>query len=76
MNFSQPPDEAKVEPPTNEELVLMRKFAKNMEEGRGYMHIQATRPQTLGFAVSDSPIGLMAWIGEKFVSTRFNFLLC
>ncbi|KXS14234.1 hypothetical protein M427DRAFT_352104 [Gonapodya prolifera JEL478] len=25
-----------------------------------------TKPQTLGFAVSDGPVGLMAWIGEKF----------
>ncbi|KAI8802027.1 epocide hydrolase domain-containing protein [Cladochytrium replicatum] len=32
----------------------------------GYSHIQATRPNTLGFALLDSPIGLLAWIVEKF----------
>ncbi|KAL6069894.1 Epoxide hydrolase [Balamuthia mandrillaris] len=32
----------------------------------GYMHEQATRPQTLGYALNDSPVGLAAWIVEKF----------
>jgi pimeloyl-ACP methyl ester carboxylesterase len=35
------------------------------EEG-GYSAIQATRPQTLGYALTDSPAGLAAWIVEKF----------
>jgi pimeloyl-ACP methyl ester carboxylesterase len=34
------------------------------EEG-GYMHEQATKPTTLAAALSDSPAGLAAWIGEK-----------
>lgn len=34
-------------------------------EGRGYAVIQATKPQTLGYALTDSPIGLLAWIYEK-----------
>ena len=32
----------------------------------GYSHLQATKPQTLGYALNDSPIGLAAWIVEKF----------
>jgi len=35
------------------------------EEG-AYAHVHATRPQTLGYALSDSPVGLAAWIAEKF----------
>jgi pimeloyl-ACP methyl ester carboxylesterase len=35
------------------------------EEG-GYAHIQGTKPQTLAYALFDSPVGLMAWIAEKF----------
>ena len=31
-----------------------------------YAQIQGTRPQTLGYALTDSPIGLAGWIGEKF----------
>jgi pimeloyl-ACP methyl ester carboxylesterase len=32
----------------------------------GYGHIQATKPQTLAFGLNDSPVGLAAWIIEKF----------
>ena len=32
----------------------------------GYKRIQATRPQTIGYALDDSPAGLAAWIVEKF----------
>jgi epoxide hydrolase len=33
--------------------------------GQGYMHQQSTRPQTLGYALVDSPVGQCAWIAEK-----------
>jgi pimeloyl-ACP methyl ester carboxylesterase len=32
----------------------------------GYSHVQSTKPQTLGYALNDSPVGLAAWIVEKF----------
>ena len=34
--------------------------------GVGYQEIQGTRPQSLGYALQDSPAGLAAWIVEKF----------
>lgn len=34
--------------------------------GVGYQEIQGTRPQSLGYALTDSPAGLAAWIVEKF----------
>ena len=36
-----------------------------MKEG-GYAIIQSTKPQTLGYALNDSPAGLASWIIEKF----------
>jgi epoxide hydrolase len=36
------------------------------EDGRGYLQIQTTRPQTLAYALNDSPAGQLAWIIEKF----------
>ncbi|QRW15236.1 epoxide hydrolase [Ceratobasidium sp. AG-Ba] len=33
--------------------------------GSAYAHVQETRPQTLAVALTDSPAGLLAWIGEK-----------
>lgn len=35
------------------------------EEGTGYRLTQATKPQTLGYSLTDSPIGLLSWILEK-----------
>jgi epoxide hydrolase len=33
---------------------------------QGYADIQSTRPQTLAYALTDSPVGQLAWIVEKF----------
>jgi pimeloyl-ACP methyl ester carboxylesterase len=38
------------------------------EAERGYGHVQANRPQTLGLALDDSPFGLLAWIADKWLS--------
>ena len=40
--------------------------ARHTREGTGYFAIQTTRPNTLGFGLTDSPVGLCAWIAEKF----------
>jgi pimeloyl-ACP methyl ester carboxylesterase len=37
-----------------------------LSDGNGYFQIQATRPQTLAYALTDSPVGQLAWIAEKF----------
>ena len=37
-----------------------------LAEGSGYFQIQSTRPQTLSYALTDSPAGQLAWIVEKF----------
>uniref|UniRef100_A0A8C5LJ36 Epoxide hydrolase n=1 Tax=Jaculus jaculus TaxID=51337 RepID=A0A8C5LJ36_JACJA len=43
----------------------------------GYLHIQATKPDTVGCALNDSPVGLAAYILEKFstwTNTEFRYL--
>ncbi|WP_214401896.1 epoxide hydrolase family protein [Pseudonocardia lacus] len=35
------------------------------DDESGYSHQQRTRPQTIGYSLTDSPAGLAAWIGEK-----------
>ncbi len=42
------------------------RFNEHQVNRLGYLHLQATRPQTLGYALNDSPIGQLAWIVEKF----------
>jgi pimeloyl-ACP methyl ester carboxylesterase len=37
-----------------------------MAEEFGYIAIQSTRPQTLGYGLTDSPVGQLAWIMDKF----------
>lgn len=34
-------------------------------DGRGYLAEQSTKPQTIGYALNDSPVALLAWIYEK-----------
>jgi epoxide hydrolase len=42
------------------------KMAKFDEELSGYMKLQSTRPQTIAYGLTDSPVGQLAWITEKF----------
>ncbi|GAA4092489.1 epoxide hydrolase family protein [Actinomadura miaoliensis] len=41
-------------------------LARFDSELNGYFKLQATRPQTLSYALTDSPVGQLAWIVEKF----------
>ena len=43
-----------------------RRSAQWSEENGAYAHIQRTRPQTLAYGLNDSPVGLAAWMLEKF----------
>ncbi len=52
--------------PTPEEQRFLAHLAHWMKEETGYQWIQGTRPTTLSFGLTDSPIGLAAWIAEKF----------
>jgi pimeloyl-ACP methyl ester carboxylesterase len=52
--------------PTEEETRYMAELAHWMREETGYMQIQGTKPQTLAYGLTDSPVGLAAWIVEKF----------
>ncbi len=36
------------------------------ETGMGYAQIQGTRPQTIAYGLTDSPVAQLAWIVEKF----------
>ena len=44
---------------------LMEKFSMMLEES-GYFHIQATKPDTIGHVLTGNPVGLAAYIFEKF----------
>jgi pimeloyl-ACP methyl ester carboxylesterase len=59
-------DQQDVANPTPEEQAYLDHRAIWLRDETGYQWIQGTKPQTLAFALSDSPAGLAAWIVEKF----------
>jgi epoxide hydrolase len=52
--------------PTAEEKVALQGLEAYRKWDSGYSMQQATRPQTLGYGITDSPAGQAAWILEKF----------
>ena len=61
-------DPAMLANPTAEEKAFLEHLQHWLKEETGYQWIQGTKPQTLAFGLSDSPVGLAAWIMEKFRS--------
>jgi pimeloyl-ACP methyl ester carboxylesterase len=51
---------------TDSEQAALADYAHHRRWGSGYSKQQSTRPQTLGYALVDSPAGQCAWIIEKF----------
>jgi pimeloyl-ACP methyl ester carboxylesterase len=51
---------------TDAEKVRLERLNRFLSDQNGYFQIQATRPQTLAYALTDSPVGQLAWIVEKF----------
>jgi pimeloyl-ACP methyl ester carboxylesterase len=56
-------DKAAVTDAQRASLERMRQF---QADGLGYLQLQTTRPQTIAYALTDSPVGQLAWIAEKF----------
>ena len=65
-------DPAMLVHPTEDERRFLGELGHFLKEETGYQAIQGTRPQTLGFGLTDSPAGLAAWIVEKFRSWTDN----
>jgi pimeloyl-ACP methyl ester carboxylesterase len=61
-----PPDPATFDHLTEREHAVLAEMKRSGEWESGYSAEQSTRPQTIGYALVDSPAGLCAWIIEKF----------
>ena len=53
-------------PLSGAERTYLTQYQRWSEVDGGYKAIQSTKPQTLGYGLNDSPVGLAAWIVEKF----------
>jgi pimeloyl-ACP methyl ester carboxylesterase len=49
--------------PERERIEFLVQYAA---EGKGYLQLQSTRPQTIAYGLTDSPVAQLAWIVEKF----------
>jgi len=61
-----PPDPETLDDLTERERSALAALDHSAEWDSGYSTEHATRPQTIGYALADSPVALCAWIVEKF----------
>ena len=66
LNMLVPQGPFDIEGLTEAEQGRLDRMLRFRDSGAGYGAIQSTRPQTLAYALTDSPAGQLAWITEKF----------
>lgn len=66
LNFSFGWTNPDARPETPEEIAAAQNLQQIWRLEGGYMAIQSTKPVTLSYAMADSPLGVAAWILEKF----------
>ena len=71
LAFVQPTAEQVAGADAKERAILDRLKLFDKEQS-GYAKEQSTRPQTIGYALADSPVGQAAWIYEKFYEWTDN----
>lgn len=71
MPMARPTAEDRADP-DDEVLAALAAGKHYVEWDSGYSKIQATRPQTIGYGLVDSPVALAAWIYEKMWAWTHN----
>jgi pimeloyl-ACP methyl ester carboxylesterase len=61
-----PLEESELDELSDIEKARVDRIGQFMGDMFGYAQIQSTRPQTLAYGLTDSPVGQLAWIVEKF----------
>lgn len=59
------PDPATLDRPSGQERRALEELADRERSGSAYSAVHRTRPQTIGYSLLDSPVGLCAWVVEK-----------
>lgn len=52
--------------PTTDEQAFLSRYQHFWDDELNYFWLQATKPQTLAYALQDSPVGLASWFLEKW----------
>jgi pimeloyl-ACP methyl ester carboxylesterase len=63
-----PLEDAELAELSDSERARVERIAEFLDSEFGYAQIQSTRPQTLAYGLTDSPVGQLAWIMDKFQS--------
>ncbi|WP_336971230.1 epoxide hydrolase family protein [Sphingobium aromaticiconvertens] len=66
------PEESDFANLTAAESKTVERMQYYQEQDAGYAKLQGTRPQTIGYALADSPVAQAAWIYEKFQAWTDN----
>lgn len=70
LNFAMfPPTPEEIKDATAQEQAMLDSAGRFWENLSGYAKQQATRPQTIGYSLAESPIGLAAWIYAMYQDT-------
>ncbi|MET1074070.1 MAG: epoxide hydrolase family protein [Umezawaea sp.] len=56
---------ADLDDPSGEELARIARTRAYLDSPAGYVVMQTTRPQTLAYGLTDSPVGQLAWIADR-----------
>ncbi|MEK1886951.1 MAG: epoxide hydrolase family protein [Phyllobacterium sp.] len=67
MNGGPPPDNL-----NDEEKAVFNEAREFLNKGFGYAAIMGTRPETIGYGLADSPVGLAAWFYDKLADWVFT----
>jgi microsomal epoxide hydrolase len=59
-------DPAELEGLSEQDMARLGRLARFDADGSGYRKLLSTRPQTVSYALNDSPAGQLAWIVERF----------
>lgn len=51
---------------TEREKMVQKRYTAWLDDHLGYAVCMRTRPQTIGVALTDNPVGILSWVGEKF----------
>ncbi|QFY62545.1 epoxide hydrolase 1 (plasmid) [Rhizobium grahamii] len=54
------------------EKAAFDKLAEFYRDNAGYAQMMVTRPQTIGYSLDDTPVGMAAWMYDKFVTWTYS----
>ncbi|WP_433272021.1 epoxide hydrolase family protein [Actinosynnema sp. CS-041913] len=66
LNYLPTPPPASTSGLSDVDLERVRKIERFLAQRPGYQVMHMTRPQTVAYGLADSPVGLLAWVGDKF----------